>query len=155
MVSTVYWLNAWLLAAGALPAASRTLARFRVIRWLVVRASLAVGVKVAVQVVPSVPTGVRSPSVPLAWDRSMVSFVRPASLIVTATWGGLVSMLKLPLLLVPTPALSRASRTPARFTPMVLSALSMPDPGVYLALHTFPSLPTAVKAPSVPLLVSY
>src|SRR6218665_2801293 len=76
MVSTVYWLNAWLLAAGALPAASRTLARFRVIRWLVVRASLAVGVKVAVQVVPSVPTGVRWPSVPLAWDRSMVSFVK-------------------------------------------------------------------------------
>src|SRR6218665_3239832 len=119
MVSTVYWFNAYLLAAGALPAALRTLARFRVIRWLVVRASLAVGVKVAVQVVSLVTTGVRSRSVPLAWEISMVSFVKPvtrslkvkvmvalspavrrASLIVTATSGGLVSMLKLPLLLV-------------------------------------------------------
>src|SRR6218665_1587393 len=42
-----------------------------------------------------------------------------------STTGGLVSMLKLPLALVPTPALSVASRTPARFTPMVFSALSV------------------------------
>src|SRR6218665_781898 len=149
MVSTVYWLNEEVFAAGALPAASLTLYGFIVSWLLVVRASLAVGVKVAFQALPSVPTGVRSPSVPLAWDRSMASFVKPvtrslkvkvmvelspavrrASLIVAATSGGLVSMLKLPLLLVPTPALSRASRTPLRFTRMVLSALSMPDRGV-------------------------
>ncbi|WP_265259933.1 hypothetical protein [Verminephrobacter eiseniae] len=37
-----------MFTAGALPAASLTLARFRVSRWLVVRARLAVGVKVAV-----------------------------------------------------------------------------------------------------------
>src|SRR6218665_3111902 len=79
MVSTVYWLNALVLWATVLPAAFLTLARFRVSRWLVVRARLAVGVKVAVQVLPSVPTGVRSPSVPLARDRPMASFVKPVT----------------------------------------------------------------------------
>src|SRR6218665_3508091 len=135
MVSTVYWLNASLLPAGALPAASRTLYRFRVSRLLVVRASLAVGVKVAVQTLPSVPTGVRSPSVPLAWDRSMAFFAKPvtrslkvkvmvalspavrrASLIVTLTVGRTGSMLKLPLVPGPTPAVSCAARTALGFT---------------------------------------
>src|SRR6218665_2417537 len=79
MVSTGYWLNAEVLLATVLPAAFLTLARFRVSRWLVVRARLAVGVKVAVQTLPSVPTGVRSPSGSLARDRSFVSFVKPVS----------------------------------------------------------------------------
>src|SRR6218665_2400867 len=78
MVSTVYCWNT-VVPLPALPAASRTLARFRVSRLLVVRARLAVGVKVADQVLPSVPTGTRSPSGPLAWDRSRASFLKPVT----------------------------------------------------------------------------
>src|SRR6218665_705944 len=149
MVSTGYWLNAEVLLATVLPAAFLTLARFRVSRWLVVRARLAVGVKVAVQTLPSVPTGVRSPSVPLAWDRSMASFVKAVTrslkvmvmvalspgvrgllLVVTLTVGRAVSMLKLPLLGMPDPALPCASRPPLRFTRMVLLALSVSGRGV-------------------------
>src|SRR6218665_3488345 len=72
-----------------------------------------------------------------------------------STSGGLVSVLKLPLLLVPAPALHCTSRTPPRFTRMVLSALSLPLLGVYVALQALPSVPITVRALSVPLLVSY
>src|SRR6218665_184785 len=57
--------------------------------------------------------------------------VRRVSLIVTVTSGGLstsvglVSMLKLPLLTLPSPALPCASSTPARFTRRVVLALSV------------------------------
>ncbi|MCW5287501.1 hypothetical protein D5043_26225 [Verminephrobacter eiseniae] len=56
--------------------------------------------------------------------------LRRSSLIVTVTSGRLVSMLKLPLLTLPVPALPCASSTPLRFTRMVLSALSVSGRGV-------------------------
>src|SRR6218665_901968 len=56
--------------------------------------------------------------------------VRCSSLIATVTSGRLVSMLKLPLLTLPAPALACASRTPARGTRMVWSAAAWCGVGV-------------------------
>src|SRR6218665_4131788 len=81
--------------------------------------------------------------------------VRRLSLIVTSTVGRRVSMLKLPLLGVPDPALPCASRMLARFRRMVLLAFSVSDRGVEVAGQTLLSVLLCVSAPSVPFLVSY
>src|SRR6218665_463389 len=81
--------------------------------------------------------------------------VRRLSLIVTSTVGRRVSMLKLPLLGVPDPALPCASRMLARFRRMGLLAFSGSDRGVEVAVPTLLSGLLCVSALSVPLLVSY